>query len=144
MTANNRTALTLCLVTVLVSLLLVGVVSSTLLRHAIQVIPLGLMLLLLKRRTAVVACASLPIFAIWLLLMALIWLYLLGIQTVFDGSFSSAEIALTLLIGACSVLGIRECFRLRWSATAYCFIACIAGAVIQIAALWLSFMPSIC
>ena len=48
---------------------------------------------------------------IWALLMLLIWLYLLGIATFFSGSFSPIEIALTILIGAFSVVGIVSCLR---------------------------------
>ena len=142
MTARERGALTAWLAAVLVCLLIVGVVSSTLLRHTIQAAPLAVMLIVIRRRLTFAACASTPIFAIWLLVMLLIWLYLLGIATFFDGSFSPIEIALTVLIGGFSAAGIRDGIRARGPHRGGCIGAFVLGVVLQIAALWISFMPA--
>src|SRR6188472_4031428 len=101
--------LAVCLTGVLVSLLVVGVVSSTLLRHVVQVVPIVLVLVALFWRQRLTPFFALPLFVIWALLMLLIWLYLLGVVTFFNGSFSPIEIALTVLIGAFSVVGIASC-----------------------------------
>jgi len=92
-----------CLGAVLVSLLLVGVVSGTFVRHVIQVVPVAVALVAVTRRSDLGPFAALPIFALWLLLMVLIWLYLAGVQTFFTDSFSSVEILLTVIIGLSSV-----------------------------------------
>ena len=75
-TAGRRWASALS--SVLVCLLLVGVGSSTLLRHVIQVMLIGLVLVAMSRGNRVGPYLALPIFTIWPLLMALIWLYLVG------------------------------------------------------------------
>ena len=67
---------------VLASLALVGVVSHTVLRHVIQVTPLGVALLLLVARSKVGVPAAAPLFAFWLLLMIAIWLFLTGIARI--------------------------------------------------------------
>ena len=69
----------------------------------------------------------------------LIWLYLFGIATFFSGSFAPIEIVLTIVIGGCSAAGIRECVRMRPAGTAHCIAAAAVGAVLQIAATWISF-----
>ena len=51
-----------CLAGLAIALLLVGVVSGTLLRHVVQILPLGLTAAILTRRPAWGAYAALPIF----------------------------------------------------------------------------------
>jgi hypothetical protein len=128
-----------CLAGVLVCLLLVGAISSTLVRHIVQVAPILLLLLLAIRSRRLVVCFALPIFTIWLLLMLLIWLYLLGIATFFSGSFSTAEIVLTLLIGAFALAGIVACLRSRPVPMTQRIVGFVAFAIVQVAALWVSF-----
>ena len=80
---------------------------------------------------------------IWALLMVLIWMYLLGIATFFTGSFSLAEILLTVLIGGFSAVGIAACLRWRSaSPIAHRIAGFAAFAIIQMAAMWISFMPA--
>ena len=125
---SNGRLLAVCLTGVLVSLLVVGVVSSTLLRHVVQVVPILLVLVARFWRQQLTAYCALPIFMIWALLMLLIWLYLLGIATFFSGSFSPIEIALTILIGAFSVVGIVSCLRSVLHVTSvvsHCRICCL-------------------
>ncbi len=66
----------------------------------------------------------------------------LGIATFFDGLFSATEIVLTVLIGGFSTAGIRECIRSRESVITHCLAAVAIGAVVQIAAMCVSFMPA--
>lgn len=141
--ASNRKRLAVCLAGVLVSLLLVGLVSSTFLRHVVQVVPIVLGLAALWQRHPLTAYFVFPIFIIWASLMALIWMYLLGVATFFSGSFSPVEILLTVLIGIFSVIGIAVCLRSsRLSPISYRIAGFVIFAAMQIAAMWISFMPA--
>lgn len=132
-----------CLAGVLVCLLLVGILSETFLRHVVQVTPIVLVLLIMWQRHPITPYCALPIFTIWTLLMVLIWMYLLGIATFFSGSFSPAEIVLTVLIGGCSAMGIATCLGSSSSSPIGHRIAGSAiFTVVQIAAMWISFMPA--
>src|SRR5437763_902113 len=71
-----------CLGAVILSLLLVGVVSSTLLRHAVQVIPLVIALIAVARRSDWAGYLALPVFLFWFLISFAIWLFLLGIARI--------------------------------------------------------------
>src|SRR5262245_66569712 len=108
---SSRKLLAVCLTGVSVSLLLVGIVSSTLLRHVVQVVPIVLALAALSQRQPLTPFFALAIFMIWALLMSLIWLYLFGVVTFFGGSFTPIEIALTVFIGTFSAIGIVSCLR---------------------------------
>ncbi len=140
---THRRLLVFCLTGVLACLLLVGVVSSTFLRHVIQVMPIVAVLLAISRGKRVSPYLALPIFIIWLLLMVLIWLYLLGIATFFSGSFSPVEVLLTILIGAFSAVGIMACLGApTLSPIGHRAGAVFVFAIVQVAAMWLSFMPA--
>ena len=138
-----RKLLAFCLTGVLVGLLLVGAISSTFLRHVIQVVPIVLALVALRRGATLAPYCALPLFAIWLLLMVLIWLYLVGIATFFSGSFSPVEVLLTVLIGAFSTVGIVACIGASAPAPIGRRVAAAVGfAIMQVAAMGLSFMPA--
>jgi hypothetical protein len=47
-----------------------------------------------------------PIFAFWMVLMVLIWLYLAGWSTLINGHFSPFETAMTLTVGAACAIGL--------------------------------------
>lgn len=79
----------IALTTVLVALLLVGLVSGTILRHVVQVGPLLAAVLAVTLRPGWSRFAAMPVFAFWLFIMALIWLYLLGLARVVTGQFSA-------------------------------------------------------
>jgi len=135
--------LTSCLLGVIVSLLLVGWVSHTPIRHLIQVMPACIIAALAWRGVRWSHAAALPVFLIWMFLMTLIWLYLLKIAGVITGTFSPTEILLTITIAISSIVGIAFVFRgrdgARWSSRLLGFLV---GAVFQIAAVWLSFQPA--
>src|SRR6266567_8270337 len=85
---------------------------------------------------------ALPCFCCWLLLMTLIWLFLLGWAHVISGSFSPIEIAMTVVVGFSSILGLVTGLRMRSGTSA----AGAAGVsllllVVQVLALRLSFLP---
>lgn len=94
------------LIGVAVALLLVGVVSGTILRHVIQVAPVVLAALTAFTGQPWSRCAAIPVFLFWFFIMLLIWLYLLGIANVITGHFSTAEIALTVVVGISAAAGL--------------------------------------
>ena len=76
--------------------------------------------------------------------MSLIWLYLLGIATFVSGHFSPLEIAMTIIVGIASVVGLAVRVRFKsgmppLAAT----ILFITFAVIQLACFRASLLPSI-
>jgi|SRR5262245_49861808 len=133
-----------CLAAVVAALLAVGVASGTPLRHAIQVAPAAAVLAANVRRAPWAGAAAAAVFAFWLLIMTLIWLWLLGLARVVTGKFTPIEIALTLVIGLASLAGLfaaaRGPARARAPARAAAFAAL---ALLQIAAMWLSLRPQV-
>jgi hypothetical protein len=93
------------LVGLALALLVVGVVSGTLLRHVIQIVPIIAAILLFWRRADYLAYAALPLFTFWLFIVALIWLFLLGVSRIANGHYTATEIAMTVLIAGCSLAG---------------------------------------
>lgn len=133
-----------CLFIILALVLGVGLASNLVLRHIVQTAPLGVAVVLGFRRPHAALWVALPFFLFWLLLMALIWAYLLGISTFFSGQFSPVEIAMTVVVGAASIVGII-CFvafksDLLWAARIGLFVMM---AVIQWGCFRLSFVPAI-
>ena len=102
-----------CLAGVILSLLLVGIVSGTLARHVVQVIPALFALWLVLQRPAIGAYAAIPIFVFWALIMAIIWLYLLGLSDITEGSFSAVEVVLTVVIALFSVWGTERSLHIE-------------------------------
>ena len=141
MTRDERTTVA-SLVTVLVALLLVGLVSGTLVRHLVQVVPVALSALVVSRR-AWGRFAAMAVLGFWLFIMALIWLYLLGLARIVTGSFSTAEVVLTVLIGLAALVGIRTAARLptrpAWPQRLAAFGL---GGALQAAAMWMSLQPA--
>ena len=98
--------LAICLSGIAISLLVVGVISDTLVRHAIQVIPLLVVAGLVPQRMSLVPYVAVGLCAFWIVVMVLIWLYLLQVSRTVSGTYSSGEIALTFVIAVFSLLGI--------------------------------------
>jgi uncharacterized membrane protein YadS len=96
---------------VIIALLAVGFVSHTLLRHAIQIAPCILSLFLLWRGYKWAPMSAMPIFAVWFILMTMIWLFLLGISHFISGHFTLTEIILTIVIAACCLGGFSTSLR---------------------------------
>lgn len=129
------------LAVVAVALIVVGIVSQTLLRHLIQIAPL-VALGLLARRPAWGVSAAAPLFAFWLFIMGAIWLFLLGVARIVSGTFAPTEIALTIIIGVASLLGLRTAHRRGTTLTLQARLGTVtAFAVLQFAAVWLSVQP---
>jgi hypothetical protein len=126
-----------------VALLVVGVVSGTPWRHVIQVFPAAAVAVLLIRRVPWSNHAALPILLIWLMIMVVIWLYLLGIARITTGRFSTAEIVLTVIIGAASIRGLIETPAvIRMPNRVTGLLSAIGFAALQIGAIWLSTRPA--
>src|SRR5258708_12694235 len=93
----------------------VGLASGLVLRHLVQTLPLWVGVALGFRRSRAVGWVGLPLFLFWLLLMTLIWLYLLGVSSILSGHFSGLEIAMTIVVGTASLVGIAMCVRFKSS-----------------------------
>jgi hypothetical protein len=131
-------------VSIIAALLVVGAVSHGVLRHIVQTSPLWIAIVLGIRRSGWIKWAALPCFVFWLILMILIWLFLLGWARIVSGTFSSTEIAMTLIVGLASVVGIVRALSLRAGIGAWSAIATVLlVAVLQVTAFRLSLLPAI-
>ena len=104
-----------CSLVVLVALYVVGAVSVTpgSLRHEVQTLPLWLPIVAGFQCKRLAKWAALPCFIFWLTIMIFIWLFLLGWAQIVTGHFFPTEIAMTLVVGAASLVGIVACLRWR-------------------------------
>jgi len=138
--SRNQQIIAGCLGGVALSLLLVGVVSGTFIRHVIQILPVALALITVKRHSIWGTYAALPIFIFWLFIMTIIWLFLLDIARIVTGSFTVVEVILTILIGLSGTLGIVTVIRYRPKAQLLTGVLIfVLFAALQIIAMWLSF-----
>jgi hypothetical protein len=127
---------------VALALIVVGIVSGTLIRHIIQIAPFVVALSVLPRRPAWGVSAAATLLAFWFLVMGAIWLFLLGVARIFTGTFTTAEIALTVVIGVGSVLGLVAARRTGTSAPIGAQLGVVAAfAILQLAAMFLSMQP---
>jgi len=129
---------------IIAALLVVGSVSHGVVRHIVQTAPLWGGIVLGLRRSDFAKWFALPLFVFWLCAMAMIWLFLLGWVRLISGHFSSIEVAMTLVVGAASLVGIVYCLRTRTSvkplAASAAFVGC---ALLQLLAFRLSLLRAI-
>ena len=127
------------------ALLLVGVVSRGILRHVVQTAPLWLAVGLGARRSTLTRWAALPPLLFWLVLMLVLWMHLLGLVGWITGTFSPIEIALTVVVAAAALVGIRQASLVPASDArglgALCTV--VAVAALQLLAFRWSFLPGI-
>jgi hypothetical protein len=133
-------------VAVLIALYVVGAVSVPpgSLRHEVQTLPLWFPIVQGFRERPMAKWMALPFLVFWLAIMTLIWLFLLGWARVVSGSFSITEIAMTIIIGVASLLGLSTIFGWRTSTsagTATAFV--VAFAAFQLLAFRISLIPFI-
>jgi hypothetical protein len=133
-----------CCAVMMAALLVVGAVSHGVLRHAVQTAPLWIVIALALRKSPAARWAAVPCFAIWLVLMSAIWLFLLGWTRLVSGTFSPVEIAMTLIVGSASAVGIAAAVRGRaglrpWPAIATVMLL----AAVQLGAFRVSVLPGI-
>jgi len=138
-------AIAICSLAIILALVLgVGLASNLVVRHLVQTLPLWTGVVLGFRRSQAAGWAALPLFLFWLVLMAVIWSYLLGIAHLVSGHFSPVEIAMTIIVGAASIVGIGSFARSRSSLSplrvAFLFVGL---ATIQWLCFRISFLPAI-
>jgi hypothetical protein len=127
------------LLCVAASLVVVGLVSGTPIRHLIQVAPVVAAAVCAARSLPWAKDAALAILAFWLIIMLFIWSFLLGLPSPTSGTFSPTEIALTIIIGIACLAGIAAWWRAPSAALILVRIAAFGTAfALQVAALWLS------
>jgi hypothetical protein len=106
-TDDRAKRIALCCLAIIVALVGgVGLATDLVIRHAVQTAPLGIGLALGIRGSRAVGWFTAPIFAVWMVLMTLIWLYLAGWSTLISGHFSLFETAMTLVVGAACAIGL--------------------------------------
>lgn len=133
-----------CLVGLALALLLVGLVSGTVLRHVIQIVPIVVVLAIVRRRPDWAAYAAIPIFLFWTLVVILIWLFLLGFSRIANGHYTTIEITSTCLMMACSIVGVVKCVQLGSTLSAAGrTLAFVLFAGMQVAVMWVSFLRPI-
>lgn len=129
------------LASVALALIVVGLVSGTLLTHLVQIVPLVLLLALLSRARALILVAAAALLSWWLVTMAAIWLFLLGVSRFLTGRFSPAEIFLTLVIGVACLVGLSAGGRTATMPLGMRVLTIVLAAGLQSLALWVSYQP---
>jgi len=141
MPQGDRTV-AICLAAVVLGLLAVGVVSHSLFRHAVQVIPVLVALLGVFGRTAWGKPAALGVFTLWFLIMFLIWLFLLGLARIVTGHYTPAEIALTIVIASASAVGFAAGLRLpRATGRGVSIAVAVLFFLLAYGAIWFTYLP---
>jgi hypothetical protein len=137
-------ALALASLVTIVALLIVGTVSSGVIRHLVQTAPSWLTVYLGFRQRGAAKWTVLPVALFWLAIMVFIWLYLLGWASILRGHYSAIEIAMTIVVGLASCFAIFESLLLRsglrWFVGLGIFIAVLA---LQLGAFRLSLLPGV-
>ena len=140
----ERKTLEGALLTLIGSLLIVGAISGTMLRHVVQVIPAIAATILAWRGPAWSRAAARPVFIFWLLIVILIWLHALGVAHVVTGRFTPAEVGLTVAMAVSCVVGIAASLRASTpSSRGARGAAFLFFAAVQVGAMWLSLRPPI-
>jgi hypothetical protein len=143
--STETVVIAICCLTIIAALVLgVGLATNLVLRHVVQTIPLWVGVILGFRHSRATAWATMPLFLAWLILMALIWSFLLGISHVLSGHFSPIEIVMTVIVGIAALAGIGSFFRFRSSLSPLTAgLLFVLMAVFQVVCLRVSFLPAI-
>jgi len=141
---TNARTVAYCSLAILIALYVVGAVSVPpgSLRHEVQTLPLWFPIVAGFQRRELAKWAALPCLIYWLTIMIFIWLFLLGWARIVTGHFFPTEIAMTLVVGAASLVGIGAC--LRWWTTVRPAMAAgmfVLFAALQVLAVRLSLIP---
>jgi hypothetical protein len=130
--------------TIMVALLVVGAVSHQITRHVVQTAPLWIAIILGVRCSELAKWAALPSFVFWLLLMGAIWLFLLGWARIFSGTFTATEIAMTIVVGGGSILGLVAGLRMKTATRITPAAMLVFGVIVlDLIALRVSLLPAI-
>ena len=101
-----------CLLGVILSILAVGLVSGTMVRHLVVVAPVVLVLGVGRWNRDVASWMAISIFVVWFAVTVTIWLHLIGLLEIVDETYSPAEVFLSFVIAAFSAVGIAKGLRL--------------------------------
>jgi hypothetical protein len=141
-TSASSRKIAICCLAMIFALWIVGVASGEIVRHLIQTLPIWLGVILGFRNSGWVKSAVLPFFIFWLGIMALIWLYLLGVSRIITGHYSSTEIAMTIVVGLAALLGITVCVQMKTRIKPIQAVAVfVLTSLAQYAAMYVSLMP---
>ena len=134
-----------CSLAIILALVIgVGLASGLIIRHVVQTAPVWLGVVFGFRRSPAARWITLPMFLFWLLLMALIWLFLAGLPSPVSGHFNPGEIAMTIVVGGASIAGIWCAARSRAGLSAAAAAGLFASAaVLQAICFRVSLMPGI-
>ena len=133
-----------CCFVMIAALLVVGAVSHGVIRHIVQTCPLWISIAFATRRSGWCKWTALPCFALWFLLMANIWMFLLGLPHFLSGTFSPTEIAMTVLVGLAALGGTIRALMMKTEFHPLPAAATVLQvAALQVAALRISFLPQI-
>lgn len=133
-----------CLIGLALALLLVGVVSGTVLRHIVQIVPIIVGLGVLARRPDWGAYAVLPIFIFWAFIVVLIWLFLLGLSRIANGHYTPIEVVSTFVMIGCSLVGVATSIQLGRPVPVMKRLSMfLLFAVMQLIVMWVSFLRPI-
>jgi hypothetical protein len=125
------------------SLLVIGSVSSTFVRHLIQLLPTSVLLYGTFTHRAWVRAGAVPVFAFWLFIVINIWCFLLGLPHLFSGTFTTTERVMTGTMAVSALCGLAAVARSRESAG---WLPRIVGflvlSALQWGAFWLSIQPA--
>jgi hypothetical protein len=135
--------LAVSLAIVAVALIAVGIVSGTLRIHLVQIVPLVVLVALQARAGALIRTAAAAVLSWWLVTMAGIWLFLLGLSRFLTGRFSATEILLTVVIGVSCLAGLSASDRAGTVPLIRRLPAIVLAAGLQSLALWVSYQPAI-
>ena len=131
-----------CLIGIALSLVLAGLITGTLVRHLVQVLPILLALRLLSRSPGYLgAYATVSISGFWFVLVLLLWLYIAGVDGVPTGQYPRIVLVLSLIVGLFAWVGFTRGRRLGRPLEGRQRVATLAVfGVLQIVAVTLSFV----
>lgn len=133
-----------CLIGLAIALLFVGVVSGTFLRHIVQILPITIAAGVLSRRSDWGAYAAVPLFLFWLFIVVMIWLFLLGLSRVANGHYTAIEVIATFFMAGFAGAGVVKSIPLgRPVPIIGRVFTVILFAIVQVAAMWVSFLKPI-
>ena len=133
-----------CCLSVLIALYVVGAVSIPpgSLRHEVQTLALWAPIIVGFNRHDIAKWMAMPLLAFWLLIMIAIWLFLLGWARIVTGHFFPTEIAMTIVVGIASFVGLVSAARWRtgtaWGAA---FGTMFVFLLLQLAVFRVSLIP---
>ena len=133
-----------CALAIFLALMVVGVVSTSVLRHLVQTLPLWIVIWLGLRDSPWTRWAAFPVFGFWMVLMGVVWSFLLGWTRLISGTFSSTEVVMTGVVGVAAVVGLVAAVRDR-RATGVGGASALAAAILprQLGVFVVSFRPGL-